>query len=48
MQDQSRAGTQRDLDWFKPSRGVIALCPVLLYYVVEKLVARMSYELLLI
>jgi hypothetical protein len=23
------------LDWFGPSRGVIALCPVLMYYVIE-------------
>jgi hypothetical protein len=39
MQDQSRGGIRRDLDWFKPSREVITLCQVLLYYVVEKLVA---------
>jgi hypothetical protein len=39
MQDQSQGGTQRGLDWFMPSREVIALRPVLLYYVVEKLVA---------
>jgi hypothetical protein len=39
MQDQSQGVTQRGLDWFMPSREVIALRPVLLYYVVEKLVA---------
>jgi hypothetical protein len=25
----------RFLDWFRPSRGVIAICPVLMYYAVE-------------
>jgi hypothetical protein len=39
MQDQSRGGIRRDLDWFKHSRKVITLRQVLLYYVVEKLVA---------
>jgi hypothetical protein len=29
---------QRGLDWFRPSRRVIALCLVSLYYAVEKLV----------
>jgi hypothetical protein len=36
MQDQSQVGTRRGLDWFMPSRRVIALRPVLLYYAVEK------------
>jgi hypothetical protein len=39
MQDQSQGGTLIDLDWFRPSRRVIALRPVLLYYAMEKLVA---------
>jgi hypothetical protein len=39
MQDQSRGGIRRDLDWFSPSQRVIVLRLVLLYYVVEKLVA---------
>jgi hypothetical protein len=39
MQDQSQGGTWRDLDWFMPSQIVIALSPVLLYYVVERFVA---------
>jgi hypothetical protein len=24
-----------DLDWFRPSHGVIALCPVLIYYAMK-------------
>jgi hypothetical protein len=35
-QDQSRK-TRRGLDWFRPSRRVIALRPVSLCYVVKKL-----------
>jgi hypothetical protein len=35
--------TRRGLDWFRPSRRVIAICPVSLYYAMEKLVAL--YEL---
>jgi hypothetical protein len=31
--------TRRDLDWFRLSRRVIGIRPVLLYYAVEKLVA---------
>jgi hypothetical protein len=38
MQNQSQGRIRWDLDWFRPSRRVIALRPVLLYYVVEKLV----------
>jgi hypothetical protein len=38
MQDQSQGRRRRDLDYFMPSRSVIALRPVLLYYAVEKLV----------
>jgi hypothetical protein len=37
MQDQSRGWTRRVLDWFRSSRRVIVIHPVLLYYVVEKL-----------
>jgi hypothetical protein len=39
MQDQSQGRTWRYLDWFRPSRRVIALRLILLYYIVEKLVA---------
>jgi hypothetical protein len=35
--------TRQGLDWFRPSRGVIALHPVSLYYAMGKLVAL--YEL---
>jgi hypothetical protein len=35
MQDQSQGGAQRDLDWFKPSRGVTAIRPVSLHYTVD-------------
>jgi hypothetical protein len=38
MQDQSQGGRWQDLDWFRPSRGVIALRPILLYYAAKKLV----------
>jgi hypothetical protein len=37
MQYQSRGWTWWVLDWFRPSRRVIAIRPVLLYYAVEKL-----------
>jgi hypothetical protein len=39
MQDQSQGRTRQDLDWFRPSRRVITLRPILLYYAVERLVA---------
>jgi hypothetical protein len=39
MQDQFQKGTQRDLDEFRPSRRVIIVHPVWLYYAMEKLVA---------
>jgi hypothetical protein len=38
MQDRSQEGTRQNLDWFRPSRGVIDIRPILLYYAVEKLV----------
>jgi hypothetical protein len=31
--------TRQDIDWFRPSRKVIALRSILLYYAMEKLVA---------
>jgi hypothetical protein len=34
MQDQSHRGTMRVLDWSRPSRRVIALCLVSLYYAI--------------
>jgi hypothetical protein len=41
--DQSHVNTKHGvLDWFRPSRGVIALRPVLIYYVIE-----VSYSLFL-
>jgi hypothetical protein len=34
--DQSHVNTRHEvLDWFGPSRGVIAIRPVLMYYVIE-------------
>jgi hypothetical protein len=34
--DQSHVNTRHEvLDWFKPSRGVIALHPVLMYYAIK-------------
>jgi hypothetical protein len=41
--------THRDLDWSRPSRRVIVLRPILMYYAVEKIgLPQISYELLLI
>jgi hypothetical protein len=37
MQDQSRGWTQQSLDWFRPSRGVTTIRPILLYYAMQKL-----------
>jgi hypothetical protein len=31
--------TRKDSYWFRPSRSIIAIHPVLLYYAVEKLIA---------
>jgi hypothetical protein len=34
--DQSHVNTRHEiLDWFEPSRGVIVICPVLMYYAIE-------------